>query len=292
MAAIHRRWFLQGSIAFGATSLALIHQKAIARNSIYVSNAEEFFYAIGSNRTIILKPGIYFLSEISGESEQDHARFEPVHDGKELVISKVENLKIIGEIDDLVSLIVNPRYANVLKFDNCNNVEIENIKGGHLPELGYCRGGVLFFRNTSHVHIQDCVLFGSGIWGIEAIATENLTCRRTIIRDCTYRILRLTDINTATFIDCHFFDNRRFEMVMVRSSQNVEFRNCDFRTNRVDTNWNDSFFLISESEPVRLIDCLFRDNEADILIQDTRLLNMSRTRFENNSFQVPNNTAI
>ena len=44
------------------------------------------------------------------------------------------------------TLSATPRYAQVLSFDRCSNIAVENLTAGHTKEPGYCVGGVLLFQ--------------------------------------------------------------------------------------------------------------------------------------------------
>ena len=86
-----------------------------------------------------------------------------------LVLNDLNNLSIEAEQGAKVNLLIDPRYAYVLSFKNCNNVNISGIIAGHYPDKGDCTGGVFKFEDCKDIQINDSALFGCG--------TEGLTLR-------------------------------------------------------------------------------------------------------------------
>jgi len=284
MANYNRRWFLKGTIALASVSIAMAGRKAAADSpTISVSTVEEFAAAIGSNRTIELEPGIYILSDIETyyESRFDNLEISREFDGTRIVISDVENLRIVGKGDVPARLLVLPRYDDLLTFRNCQNIEVENIEGGHWPQNGYCTGGVLAFENCSAIAVRDCVLFGSGTQGITLDGSSHFVCENTVIRDCTYHIVTIDSSRNVLFADCIFSYNREFTMVNVSDSQGVEFRQCDFSNNQSGFGY---FFEIDNSDPVRVADSRIRYNIATNFVNNADLLELVDTELENNDF--------
>ncbi|MEM7009997.1 MAG: hypothetical protein AAF585_00815, partial [Verrucomicrobiota bacterium] len=152
-------------ILVGALLLCQCQTNQPQNNTIEVSSAQELLDAIGPDRTIKLAAGVYDLTPAAeGESEYHVARY--VFDGFERSVKHVNGLRLIGGAG--VKIQVEPRYANVLTFEGCRDLTIENIFFTHTPEQGYCTGGVLNFANCSNVVINNCVLDGCGIEGITA----------------------------------------------------------------------------------------------------------------------------
>ncbi len=274
------------SFTFGA--IAFLTSNWIARDvELVVDTAEKFLKAIGPNRTIKLKPGAYTLSDLSTYAGGKYAFFEEVHDGKQLVIAGVENLKIIGLGSEPPRLLVQPRYANVLEFRNCQNIAIENIEAGHTPDPGYCVGGVFHFSDSENIQIGDCILFGSGTWGVYAIKVNNLTCRKTVIKECTYQILHLIESSDILFDRCGFYDNKDYGLVSVSKSRKVEFRQCEFRDNVTGTQYGEgTLFDVEESDPIVVRNCRIENNFIQRFASNPGLVRLIETRIENNTFQI------
>jgi hypothetical protein len=76
--------------------LVLISLSGIyAQTERRVENAKQLVAAIRSNTTVILKPGVYDLSEAYGTQGKE-TRWDEVYDGSELVLSGISNLTLQG----------------------------------------------------------------------------------------------------------------------------------------------------------------------------------------------------
>ena len=151
-------------------------------------------------------------------------------DGRQLDLVNVNNLTIVGGKE--CSIIVEPRYANVLNFYRCHNIRLENLTLGHTEE-GYCEGGVILAENCEHIVIDHCELFGCGTYGLEIESTTTLIMQNSIIRDCSYGIMQLRDTHFTSFIDCDFVRCREFDLVGIGDeSENTRFIRCRFAQNQ------------------------------------------------------------
>ena len=218
---------------------------------ILVSNTEEFLLALGSNRVITLMPGTVlnlsaclndasmFESEKYVWAAEGYSRAfggpEAVvsvdcYDGRQLELVNIRNLTIRGSKD--CSIIVEPRYANVLSFYNCWEIMLENLTLGHTEE-GSCMGGVVKMENCINTIIRHCDLYGCGIYGIQADDCQDLYVRNSVIRDCSDGVMELHGVTEAVFTDCDFIRCRDFTMVTVDSRcSGVVFNGCRFAQNK------------------------------------------------------------
>ncbi len=218
---------------------------------IEVSNEYEFISALGSNRTVILKPGtVLNLTKVLREDgffsydgryvkEDYHALRKGTeqaivacerNDGRQLELINVDNLTIRGSGDCYI--VVEPRYANVLNFYKCSLVTIENLTIGHTEE-GYCEGGVLLFEDSEGIDVKGCDLYGCGTYGLETRAVRDLTFEKTTIRDCSYGIMEVHDTHNLLFDNCQFLRCREFTLVNVDGDcENVRFDSCRWEDNK------------------------------------------------------------
>ena len=226
-------------------------QGSASEQVIEVSNEYDFIGSLGSNRTIVLKPGTVlnltnvlkqdgFFSYEGRKVVQDYhpgrngteqliAACER-NDGRQLELINVNNLTIRGTGDCFI--VVEPRYANVLNFYNCTNIMIENLTIGHTDE-GYCEGGVLFFENCENVNVKSCDLYGCGTYGLETHSVSGLIFDDTTIRDCSYGIMELHGTKYATFNNCKFIRCREFALVNVDGGcEDVRFDSCRWSDNK------------------------------------------------------------
>lgn len=218
--------------------------------TVTVRDERGFLDALKDNTTILLPEGTRLnLSKVldkascfKGEGRAYEGYVEPhmqsgeptlvsesVFDGHQLTVVNLRNVTISGGDD--CHIVVDPAYAYVLNFVQCENIRIENVTMGHSAE-GYCTGGVVGMYRCSGMEIDSCDLYGCGAYGLVADTTRDVTMTRTIIRDCSYGIMQLFGCSGATFSGCSFYRNREFSMVTVDAGcSGVLFEACRFFEN-------------------------------------------------------------
>jgi hypothetical protein len=257
-----------------------------------VSTYEEFFDALGSDRTIIIDGGSLFLSDYfedfpwegestPGEYPAPCAHWESVFDGSSLVLSDLENLTIRGSGDLACSLLTEYRYAYVLEFRNCEGITLENLVIGHEP-AGYCMNGVLGFSVCRDVSVDGCELFGCGVEGLTILGCIGFTFVDSEIRDCTYGILTCINSTDLLFEDSVFRDNREFWGVVLDSCNQVEFLDCTFRGNHVDFFGNPLFDFFGCGY-VLMRDCTVRENSSAGIFGSRESVTLIDTEIECNT---------
>lgn len=177
---------------------------------VHVSTVDEFLAAIASDTDVYLEDGIYDLSTASNygiRGGENYIWYDTYVDGPQLVISGVENFSITGGGADKVSVLAVPRYAEVLAFENCENISLKNFTAGHSQAPGGCIGGVVYFDESSDLHMEGCSLFGCGVWGITLNDCENMTVKNTEIYDCSSGDLNFTDCENILLENCDIHDN-------------------------------------------------------------------------------------
>ena len=260
---------------------------------IKVNNALEFVEAIGSNRTIQLEGNTIYLSDISSNKSGSNYRFDEEYDGHELVIFDVSNLKIIGLGLKPVKIITKPVYGDVLVFNNCSDILLENIDAGHGPEKGGCTGGVLNFYDSKNINIKNSVLFGSGMEGITAEKVKNLNCDKTIIKGCTYSVMTLINCGEIKFNDCEFSDNKEFDLINLSDCINVTFSKCNISNNQTGYSeeydfYDYSIFNINQSMGIKLEECNITDNLSCYFSKKANSFDIKDCTIENNDFKKGN----
>ena len=177
---------------------------------VHVSTVDEFLAAIAPNTAIYLEDGDYDLSSAAsygGYGSQYYLWKDTGVDGPQLVICNLRGLSITGGGADKASIIAKPRYAEVLAFDNCQDISLSGFTAGHSQAPGSCIGGVLYFNNTGNISIESCSLYGCGVWGITAIDCNGLQVKTTEIYECSSGDLNLTRCKSVSIEDCDFHDN-------------------------------------------------------------------------------------
>lgn len=267
--------------------LLLVFGAKAQKNKVFsVNSAKDFVAAIGSDRTIELKGNTIYLHEITPQQSGENYTFSECYDGYELNITNVKNLKIVGLTKQPVKIITKPLYGNVLVFNGCDGITLENIDAGHGPQKGSCVGGVLYFKNSKNIQILNSIMFGSGIEGITTENVTNLTCKNSVIQGCTYSIMSLNDSQNFWFQNCKFFDNQEFDLINISNTPGVEFDACTFGSNRTGTeSYSDyALFNIDQAAVVQLKNCTVENNLAAYLASSKSNIKLKRTTLENNQF--------
>lgn len=221
------RWYIPGSdyAIDGATGEAFqpdgpepIHEstepaqaQSVAtgkQKTVKAATVDEFLTAIASNTEIVLTKKLYDLTTASdyGTTGGKYYYWEDSFDGPQLVIKGVENLTIRGNGKDSCTISADPRYANVLNFKSCANVELVGITAGHTKEAGSCVGGVIWLNNCHDFLINECGLFGCGVLGVTGENCQNLQVINTDIYECSYGGIQLQNCDGITVGGCTFRD--------------------------------------------------------------------------------------
>ena len=233
--------------------------------TIRVDDVDALLSALGSDRMIILGEGEYNLTEASdyGGPGTEAYSWTGDGDGYELVIDHVENLTILGEGGaEKTSIVTEPRYANVLRFEDCRDVALGNITAGHTLEQGFCTGGVLYYNGCDNMMVSGCDLYGCGTVGITAYNCRKVVAVETTIRECSYGAILASNCYDVRFTDGKIYD-------CGLKSQNFNFiesiGNTGFVVFNTEIYNNDArlFLSSSYSDGVELRGCKIYDNQFD-----------------------------
>ncbi|MDY5563679.1 MAG: right-handed parallel beta-helix repeat-containing protein, partial [Candidatus Limivicinus sp.] len=181
-----------------------------ADGAVHVSTVDEFLTAIASDTEIYLEDGVFDLSTASNYGVAGGANYvwyDTYVDGPQLVISGVKNLSITGGGADKASIQAVPRYAEVLAFENCQNITLKDFTAGHTQAPGHCTGGVVYFANSSDLSVEDCSLYGCGVWGITLNGCGDVAVKNTEIYDCSYGDLNFASSKNIRLENCNIHDN-------------------------------------------------------------------------------------
>ncbi len=239
---------LQLSTYSGETaSVFSADENGIPMKTVNVSSDSEFLNAISPNTEIVIKEGYYNLSDYVEKQSQNFThkfvRFDECFDGAEIFIKDVSFIKISGNTKKFsdTELVVTPRYATVLNFENCNSIEISNLTIGHV-DAGECSGDVLDFSNCSDVTIDNTDIFGCGVYGIRAKdKTGNVYVSNSTIRDCSDGPMDISDVcGVFEFTNCTLTGSDGFGYFERGENGSLAFRNCTFGY------WETSHFMFLE----------------------------------------------
>jgi len=204
-------------------------------NYIEVTTVEELVRAISSNTSIVLKAGLYDISTVVG-FESPYIEWQTniyIPDEKTLLISGVENLTLQAAPGAEVELVTPYRYAEILAFSDCHNINLIGIKAGHTITGDYeCDAGVVSFENCSNINIEDCHFYGCGSVGISMSGCSKALITNTIIDDCSRAALIIDDSHDIEFSHSKFINNRAYQYVICIYNSTVVFNYCEISGNK------------------------------------------------------------
>ena len=268
----------KASLIFGLLFLTVT---GFAQEEIVVNNAIEFIQAIGPNRTIVLNNGDFKLDE-AGTYSNEYVHWTPVFDGVELNIEGAANLKIHGK--GKARILAAPRYAWVIMFNDCDNLEMVGVTIGH-EEAGYCTGGVLGFNDCQQVTIQKCDLYGSGTEGMYFSYCKEVNVSATAIHDCSYDLLSFNNSSKIKFSACSFLKTGEFDLVTFISSSEIKFVKCMFKQN-FNGDFMPYLFNIDESSSAIVLEtCKITDNKVTKFVNDLNKITLKKNKFSGNTFK-------
>ena len=234
---------------------------------IHVSTAGEFLEAIAPGVIIELAPGTYNLTEYLREASDNVSDYvvRSFNDGWQAEIHGVEGLTIRGAEGGEVEVVTEPRYCDVLYFNDCSDIVIENITFGHTIEQGNCQGAVLAFDYCRKISLDGLDLYGCGTYGVVADHTVGIALKDCIIRECSYGIVDLIYSDTV-FEGCTFRDNGGFDMLSLSGSF-AYFEDCSFNGNEGDS-FLPTYYHGDNESGARFEGCTFGSWESQCLNEE------------------------
>ncbi len=166
---------------------------------VKVSSAEEFSKNLKCDTFIEFEVGKYNVLE--GVEDSNYISRTEVHDGYELMIRNLNHIYVNGNGAELYT---EARYAQVLHFKDCENIIIDNLILGHSPQEAECCGSVLKFENCHNVQLRNLKLFGCGVYGIEFFH-GNVNIQKCRIYSCSGGAVLLENVECLVF-DLEVFD--------------------------------------------------------------------------------------
>ncbi len=232
----------------------------------YVSTMEQLINAIGPNTSIEVTPGEYEIA-ITPEIEEavnsnPYVTFldVPVY-GNGLKIINVKNLRIKKLTDDsgVVHIFTRKEELTVLILGNVENFVLDGVMMGHNPASNFCFANVIDVYDSKDVSIYNTDLYGSGLFGIQLNFVEGFEMVNSIIRECTYEIVDITDSNNVMFKDSRFHYNGILNQIIIVDSQ-VSFDNMSIKYNEALENEGALFHVLGSD--VTLRNSVVKENQA------------------------------
>ncbi|MFB3894051.1 MAG: right-handed parallel beta-helix repeat-containing protein [Phycisphaerae bacterium] len=212
-----------------------------------VKNGEEFLGALGPDRIIRLKGREYNLGGMK-QRKLTYARWFRNGDGYELMLRNLRNVRIEG-VGSPAILVSKGQYPYVLRMEDCEGVELVNMELGRLgnqladdsvvvPVMREDSSGVLRMKKCRDIAMRDCTLHGGPLAGLELVDVIGFEMVGSTIKQSNV-LLSAVGCDKLSFNDCAFTDNGTgadeppqyaFD---IQDSENVEFKDCRIRDNRV-----------------------------------------------------------
>ncbi len=239
-------------------------QAPLPEGAVPVSTVDELLAAIAPHAVIVLQPGEYNLSDASNYGEENLRgwyRWELIYGGCGLVIENVPGLRLIGQGE--VSILAQPRYAEVITFRGCWDLSLENLTLGHTTEPGGCCAGVLTLADCDNVQVSGCRLFGCGSMGVTAYNCRAVAVRESRIDSCSDGAVMATGCRDLRLEDCELCDcglSADFSggsLVFTERCVGVALCNCVITGNRVNL-----LLQNQRSSQVVMLGCRVEDNRV------------------------------
>ncbi len=216
--------------------------------TVKVKTALEFLSALKSNRHIIITESDDLdltdaINTMANNDEMDSYSwgdgsvrtnagvfYNEEFDGNTIVISKLHDVFIEGQGTEGADLRVVPRYADVLRFENCRNIAIRNVTMGHYA-AGSCSGDVLVLKKTKNVLVDDCRIFGCGVNGLNTSYATDVKVKNSNIYGCSDRGIVMEGSRNISFEKCKVYDNDFGALYADEGCEKVVFDKCKFYDN-------------------------------------------------------------
>jgi hypothetical protein len=250
---------------------------------IVVSDLEGFIKAIAPGATIVLQgggvtiPGHPFREEtksLPDDYGNPYVSWTYEYDGYGLTVTGVTGLTIKGGRSRRSPFINTSTMTEVLGFEDCADIVIENISAGHSPRLedgDGCVQVVFLFENCQNITIRNTGMYGCGTHGLWLYRVGGMVVEDSEIYECSQGLFAAYIAVDVTFRNTIFRDTFSYdgEYISLSDSENILFENCVFRDNYIggSSYWMDysAFFSLSTSQDVVVRECDFINNESHAL---------------------------
>lgn len=229
----------------------------------------------------------YLIKPVEANAD---GKLEPVSGSYYLVIRNVENFQLVGRRTSrgITRITSNMPDKNVISFENCKNLKIENIRFEHAEGHDDCEGGVLAFNDCSKVGIDRCELLGSGSTGVTTNKVIGLTMNNTMINDCSKNIMNIQLTKDITFKRCTF-KNTPGKIVMQNTREYINVQDIVFEACIFSNLHKEHIFEldINQYEIISIKECTFEgDYKETNLAPSLEQFKLHKNKFEGAKFKL------
>ena len=249
--------------------------------TIEVHTARDFIKAIKPNTIIKLVKATYNLS-LASNVKSKYVEWSKVYDGFEPVIHSIYNVTIVGQPGS--KILIEPKYAWVMSFQNSKNIKLENVIAGHAV-AGSCLGGVFSFVNSEEIEVNNSFLFGCGTTGIQIDKVDYLKFSNSTIEDCSYDLVGIYNSTNIVFENSTFENTAGFNLISITdSTYNIIFSKCLIRNNENGKYFPYLIYIGEETGDISIVDSKITGNNTTKFINQIDRITMRDNTFLNNSF--------
>lgn len=233
------------------------------QKTVTVSTVRELVAAIGSDTRVILNPGVYNLSALTMQEIKDCSDAVDLSGlmNGECGITFVTDLTLEAAEPGTAEIVTENAWVKPLAFYGCGKITLKGLVCGHDVEPGTCGGSVIYAAESQDLVLENCLLYGSGTYGVEAYLTQGLAVTGTDIYACTDGIFSLDNSGGALFSGCRFHDNNGWTMFSLWDSPDVLVEDTEIYCNSGDLlSGSISFPDGTDASTICFRNCTFRDN--------------------------------
>ncbi len=243
------------------------------RNVVTVSTVSELANALADNTKIILKEGVYNVSELPADEETGEL-------STTLNLTGKSNLCLEAESKKKVEIVTNDSYSPVITLEYSDSIELRGLTVGHNIEPGYCSGSVISSNESGTILVENCYLYGCGTYGLEASNTNDVIFKQTEIYECTYGLFALYNCSNIAVKDSILRDSKNLIIFDTYNTSDFLVENSKITNNAADFEYSDERLFIRNAEGSGHIfrKCEFVNNQY-------KTLSEGDVKFEDCTFQ-------
>lgn len=213
----------------------------------FVESIEDLANAVAPGARIVLQTGKYNISDwleslsddevLDWNNSHTYVAITDCYDGRYLAINNTDGLSISGNSDRREDTVIeiDPRYADVLQFNDCTGITLSNMTLGHTAG-GECSGSVVNLFSCTGTVFDNVDLYGCGTYGIFTYASGNMFVYDSFVHDCVYSgVYAESAKGYLVFQDSVFTGNGTGLSFYNYDEADVNFYRCTFGQNESDS---------------------------------------------------------
>ena len=251
------------------TALLCFASLVYGADTLHVTTSIELINGIGSDKVIILEPGVYNVSTVDPTLVQNEQVVYSNENG--YTLKGVKKLIIEGLGSNAIDTKITSSNVkqHVLGFLGCADITLKNLEGSHDKiskenELAE----IWLFNQCSRIKIQNNVLH-TGSVGLKISRCKEVELSGSKIHGCAGGFIDLVDSWTLRIANNQFVYNTACSAFWLMSGcMDVRVEECLIENNVFEVSHNcraSKLFAISRSEMVQFQNCIIRNNETRYL---------------------------